>query len=122
MKEYKMSIDEQNYLMTVVINTRNDYLRKIEKRESIAKFENIDDYQNFSSEDYFDELEDEFFTNEILRISKPYLKTREFNILKDALYNLKNIKEFKIYLRENKRYDYLILLKVFKKIGGIFNG
>lgn len=121
MKEYKLSSDEQKYLMSVIINTKNQFIRKQEKRDSIIKFESIEEHNNLSNDTSFENIENRFFINELLRISKPYLSIKEFHILSKTMQNIDDFKEFKSYLRKNQRYDYIILSHVLKKIGGIFN-
>lgn len=121
MKEYKLSSDEQKYLMSVIINTKNQFIRKQEKRDSIIKFESIEEHNNLSNDTSFENIENRFFINELLRISKPYLSIKEFHILSKTMQNIDDFKEFKSYLRKNQRYDYIILSQVLKKIGGIFN-
>ena len=121
MKEYKLSYEEQSYLMSVVINTKNDYLRKQYKRNSIVKFESIDLYPELSTYSEIEQIENKFYKDELIRIAKPYLTRKEMNILKKAIENAENFKEFKRTLKKNKNYEYKILSKVLKKIGGIIN-
>lgn len=68
-----------------------------------------------------DKTEKQFYIDELLRIAKPYLTRKEFNVLKKAVANVENFDDFKRDLFKNKNYEYKILSRVLKKIGGLFN-
>lgn len=122
MKEYKLNENEHNYLITIVANTKRKYFTKEFRRNSIAKFESLDELQNIEDCSEIEKLENKFYMDELLRFAKPYLTRREFNILKKAIENADNFKEFKSYLKKHQNYEYKILSKVIKKIGGLING
>ena len=122
MKEYKLNESEQNYLITIVANTKRKYFIKEFRRNSIAKFESLDELQNIEDYSEMERIENKFYMDELLRFAKPYLTRKEFNILKKAIENADNFKEFKSYLKKHQNYEYKILSKVLKKIGGLING
>lgn len=121
MKEYSLSSEERSYLMSVVINTKNEYLRKYCRRKNLLKIESIDCVPEIATYSDIEEVENKFYMDELLRIAKPYLTRKEMNVLKKAIENRDNFKEFKSYLKKHENYEYKILSKVLKKIGGIIN-
>lgn len=121
MKEYKLNENEHNYLISIVANTKRKYFTKEFRRSEIAKFESLDNFQELETYSEMDQIENKFYMDELLRIAKPYLTRREMNALKKAIDNVDNFKEFKSYLKKHQNYEYKILSKVLKKIGGIVN-
>ena len=121
MKEYKLNKNEHNYLISIVANTKRKYFTKEFRRNEIAKFESLDNFQELETYSEMDQIENKFYMDELLRIAKPYLTRREMNTLKKAIDNADNFKEFKSYLKKHQNYEYKILSKVLKKIGGIIN-
>lgn len=121
MKEYKLNENEHNYLISIVANTKKKYFTKEFRRNEIAKFESLDNFQELETYSEMDQIENKFYMDELLRIAKPYLTRREMNTLKKAIDNADNFKEFKSYLKKHQNYEYKILSKVLKKIGGIIN-
>lgn len=121
MKEYKLNENEHNYLISIVANTKRKYFTKEFRRNEIAKFESLDNFQELETYSEMDQIENKFYMDELLRIAKPYLTRREMNTLKKAIDNADNFKEFKSYLKKHENYEYKILSKVLKKIGGIIN-
>lgn len=121
MKEYKLNENEQNYLITIVANTKRKYFTKKFRRNAIAKFEPLDNIQGLETYSELEKVEDKFYMDELLRIAKPYLTRREMNTLKKTIENADNFREFKSYLKQHQNYEYKILSKVLKKIGGIIN-
>lgn len=121
MKEYKLNENEHNYLISIVANTKRKYFTKEFRRNEIAKFESLDNFQELETYSEMDQIENKFYMDELLRIAKPYLTIREMNTLKKAIDNADNFKEFKSYLKKHQNYEYKILSKVLKKIGGIIN-
>lgn len=115
-KIYFINNDERNVLLKIMRDTKNEYLRKNIRRDNIAKIESIEDVE-ISDVIHLEEI---FYKQEIIRFAEPYLKTKEFELFKKAIYNSENIYEFKRFLRNSNRYDYYLLLKVLKKIGGLF--
>lgn len=122
MKEYKLNKNEYNYLISIVANTKRKYFTKEFRRNSIAKFESLDNIQEIETYSDMEAVENRFYMDELLRIAKPYLTRKEVNILKKAIENADNFAEFKRTLYKNNNYDYKILSKVIKKIGGLLNG
>lgn len=122
MKEYKLNKNEYNYLISIVANTKRKYFTKEFRRNSIAKFESLDNIQEIETYSDMEAVENQFYMDELLRIAKPYLPRKEVNILKKAIENADNFAEFKRTLYKNNNYDYKILSKVIKKIGGLLNG
>lgn len=121
MKEYKLNENEHNYLISIVANTKRKYFTKEFRRNEIAKFESLDNFQELETYSEMDQIENKFYMDELLRIAKPYLTRKEMNTLKKAIDNADNFKEFKSYLKKHQNYEYKILSKVLKKIGGIIN-
>ncbi len=121
MKEYKLNDNEYSYLLTIIMNTKRKYFTKEFRRNEIAKFESIDSIQEIETYSDMEAVENKFFMDELLRIAKPYLTRKEMNVLKKAIDNAYNFKEFKKDLKKNKNYEYKILSKVLKKIGGLIN-
>lgn len=121
MKEYKLNDNEYSYLLTIIMNTKRKYFTKEFRRNEIAKFESIDSIQEIETYSDMEAVENKFFMDELLRIAKPYLTRKEMNVLKKAIDNADNFKEFKKDLKKNKNYEYKILSKVLKKIGGLIN-
>ena len=121
MKEYKLNENEHNYLISIVANTKRKYFTKEFRRNEIAKFESLDNFQELETYSEMDQIENKFYMDELLRIAKPYLTRREMHTLKKAIDNADNFKEFKSYLKKHQNYEYKILSKVLKKIGGIIN-
>lgn len=121
MKEYKLNDNEYSYLLTIIMNTKRKYFTKEFRRNEIAKFESIDSIQEIETYSDMEAVENKFFMDELLRIAKPYLTRKEMNVLKKAIDNANNFKEFKKDLKKNKNYEYKILSKVLKKIGGLIN-
>lgn len=121
MKEYKLNDNEYSYLLTIIMNTKRKYFTKEFRRNEIAKFESIDSIQEIETYSDMEAVENKFFMDELLRIAKPYLTRKEMNLLKKAIANADNFKEFKKDLKKNKNYEYKILSKVLKKIGGLIN-
>lgn len=122
MKEYKLNENEYRYLVSIIANTKRKYFTKEFRRNSIAKFESLDNISDLEAYSDIEAIENKFYIDELLRIAKPYLTRKELNILKKAFANIDNFKEFKHYLKINQNYEYKILSKVLKKIGGIING
>lgn len=122
MKEYKLNENEYNYLISIVANTKRKYFTKEFRRNSIAKFESLDNIQEIETYSDMEAVENQFYMDELLRIAKPYLTRKEVNILKKAIENADNFAEFKRNLYKNNNYEYKILSKVIKKIGGLLNG
>lgn len=122
MKEYKLNGSEYNYLISIVVNTKRKYFTKEFRRNAIAKFESLDNIQEIETYSDMEAIENQFYMDELLRIAKPYLTRKEVNILKKAIENADNFAEFKRNLYKNNNYEYKILSKVIKKIGGLLNG
>ena len=115
--KYFINNDEKNVLIKIIRDTRNEYLRKKIRRENIVQFDSLDDIE-ISDVIHLEEI---FYKQELIRFSEPYLKEKELEIFKRAIYNSEHIEEFKRFLHDNNNYDYKILLKVLKKIGGMFS-
>lgn len=122
MKEYLLNNNEERYLKGIINKTVKRYFTIKYKRESIATFEPIDLLEE--KEVGFDilQVQEQFFKEELLKFAKPNLTKGEYKIFKQALNNHNNIKNFKRYLSENKNYDYKLLARALKKIGGLLNG
>ena len=115
--KYFINNNEKNMLIKIILDTKSEYIRKQERRNRIVQFSDIDDIE---IQDMI-QLEDLFYKQELIRFAEPYLKAKEFELFKSAVYNAENIEQFKRFLFKNRNYDYKILKKVLKKIGGIFN-
>lgn len=87
MKEYKLNENEHNYLISIVANTKRKYFTKEFRRNEIAKFESLDNFQELETYSEMDQIENKFYMDELLRIAKPYLTRREMNTLKKAIDN-----------------------------------
>lgn len=98
---------------------------KIVGQEAITSklpdFESIDSISDIPTYSDIESIENQFYIDELLRIAKPYLTRKEFNVLKKAVANVENFDDFKRDLFKNKNYEYKILSRVLKKIGGLFN-
>ena len=121
MKEYILNENERKVLITTIMNTKRSYFSKLLRRKDIAKFESIDSISDIPTYSDIESIENQFYIDELLRIAKPYLTRKEFNVLKKAVANVENFDDFKRDLFKNKNYEYKILSKVLKKIGGLFN-
>ena len=121
MKEYKLNDNERKVLITTIINTKRSYFSKLLRRKDIAQFESIESITDIPTYSDMEAIENQFYMDELLRIAKPYLTRKEFNVLKDAVANAENFDEFKSDLFKNRNYEYKILSRVLKKIGGLFN-
>ena len=121
MKEYKLNDNERKVLITTIINTKRSYFSKLLRRKDIAQFESIESITDIPTYSDMEAIENQFYMDELLRIAKPYLTRKEFNVLKNAVANAENFDEFKSDLFKNRNYEYKILSRVLKKIGGIFN-
>ncbi len=121
MKEYKLNDNERKVLITTIMNTKRSYFLKILRRKDIAQFESIETIADIPTYSDIETIENKFYMDELLRIAKPYLTRKEFNVLKKAVANAENFDEFKRDLFKNQNYEYKILSRVLKKIGGLFN-
>ena len=121
MKEYKLNDNERKVLITTIINTKRSYFSKLLRRKDIAQFESIESITDIPTYSDMEAIENQFYMDELLRIAKPYLTRNEFNVLKNAVANAENFDEFKSDLFKNRNYEYKILSRVLKKIGGLFN-
>lgn len=121
MKEYKLNDNERKVLITTIINTKRSYFSKLLRRKDIAQFESIESIKDIPTYSDMEAIENQFYMDELLRIAKPYLTRKEFNVLKNAVANAENFDEFKSDLFKNRNYEYKILSRVLKKIGGLFN-
>ena len=121
MKEYKLNDNERKVLITTIINTKRSYFSKLLRRKDIAQFESIESITDIPTYSDMEAIENQFYMDELLRIAKPYLTRKEFNVLKNAVANAENFDKFKSDLFKNRNYEYKILSRVLKKIGGIFN-
>ena len=121
MKEYKLNDNERKVLITTIINTKRSYFSKLLRRKDIAQFESIESITDIPTYSDMEAIENQFYMDELLRIAKPYLTRKEFNVLKNAVANAENFDEFKSDLFKNRNYEYKILSRVLKKIGGLFN-
>ena len=121
MKEYKLNDNERKVLITTIINTKRSYFSKLLRRKYIAQFESIESITDIPTYSDMEAIENQFYMDELLRIAKPYLTRKEFNVLKNAVANAENFDEFKSDLFKNRNYEYKILSRVLKKIGGLFN-
>ena len=121
MKEYKLNDNERKVLITTIMNTKRSYFLKILRRKDIAQFESIETIADIPTYSDIETIENKFYMDELLRITKPYLTRKEFNVLKKAVANAENFDEFKRDLFKNQNYEYKILSRVLKKIGGLFN-
>lgn len=121
MKEYKLNDNERKVLITTIINTKRSYFSKLLRRKDIAQFESIESITDIPTYSDMEAIENQFYMDELLRIAKPYLTIKEFNVLKNAVANAENFDEFKSDLFKNRNYEYKILSRVLKKIGGLFN-
>lgn len=121
MKDYKLNEIECRYILTIIMNIKKKYFIKEFKRNAIVKFESIDSIRETEIYSDIEIIEDRFILDELLRIAKPYLTKKELNILKRAIENADNFKEFRKDLKKNKSYEYKILSKVLKKIGGLIS-
>lgn len=121
MKEYKLNDNERKVLITTIMNTKRSYFSKILRRKDIAQFESIETIADIPTYSDIEDIENKFYMDELLRIAKPYLTRKEFNVLKKAVANAENFDEFKRNLFKNQNYEYKILSRVLKKIGGLFN-
>lgn len=121
MKEYKLNDNERKVLITTIINTKRSYFSKLLRRKNIAQFESIESITDIPTYSDMEAIENQFYMDELLRIAKPYLTRKEFNVLKNAVANAENFDKFKSDLFKNRNYEYKILSRVLKKIGGLFN-
>lgn len=121
MKNYKLNESECRYILTIIMNIKKKYFIKEFKRNAIIKFESIDSIRETEIYSDIEIIENRFILDELLRIAKPYLTKKELNILKRAIENADNFKEFRKDLKKNKSYEYKILSKVLKKIGGLIS-
>lgn len=121
MKEYKLNDNERKVLITTIINTKRSYFSKLLRRKDIAQFESIESITDIPTYSDMEAIENQFYMDELLRIAKPFLTRKEFNVLKNAVANAENFDEFKSDLFKNRNYEYKILSRVLKKIGGLFN-
>lgn len=121
MKEYKLNDNERKVLITTIINTKRSYFYKLLRRKDIAQFESIESITDIPTYSDMEAIENQFYMDELLRIAKPYLTRKEFNVLKNAVANAENFDKFKSDLFKNRNYEYKILSRVLKKIGGLFN-
>lgn len=121
MKEYKLNDNERKVLITTIMNIKRSYFLKILRRKDIAQFESIETIADIPTYSDIETIENKFYMDELLRITKPYLTRKEFNVLKKAVANAENFDEFKRDLFKNQNYEYKILSRVLKKIGGLFN-
>lgn len=121
MKEYKLNDNERKVLITTIINTKRSYFSKLLRRKDIAQFESIESITDIPTYSDMEAIENQFYMDELLRIAKPYLTRKEFNVLKNAVANAENFDEFKSDLFKNRNYEYKILSRVLNKIGGLFN-
>ena len=121
MKEYKLNDNERKVLITTIINTKRSYFSKLLRRKDIAQFESIESITDIPTYSDMEAIENQFYMDELLRIAKPYLTRKEFNVLKKAVANDENFDKFKSDLFKNRNYEYKILSRVLKKIGGLFN-
>lgn len=124
MKEYILNENERKVLITTIMNTKRSYFSKLLRRKDIAKFESIDSISDIPTYSDIESIENQFYIDELLRIAKPYLTRKEFNVLKKAVANVENFDNFDNFKRDlfkNKNYEYKILSRVLKKIGGLFN-
>lgn len=121
MKEYKLNDNERKVLITTIINTKRSYFSKLLRRKDIAQFESIESITDIPTYSDIEAIENQFYMDELLRIAKPYLTRKEFNVLKNAVANAENFDKFKSDLFKNRNYEYKILSRVLKKIGGLFN-
>ena len=121
MKEYKLNDNERKVLITTIINTKRSYFSKLLRRKDIAQFESIESITDMPTYSDMEAIENQFYMDELLRIAKPYLTIKEFNVLKNAVANAENFDELKSDLFKNRNYEYKILSRVLKKIGGLFN-
>ena len=119
--EYKLNDNERKVLITTIINTKRSYFSKLLRRKDIAQFESIESITDIPTYSDMEAIENQFYMDELLRIAKPYLTRKEFNVLKNAVANAENFDEFKSDLYKNRNYEYKILSRVLKKIGGLFN-
>lgn len=117
MDKYFLNKQERKALNKIINDTRSDYIRAKSKRESIVDFCSIEDVEVSEMM----QLEEMFYKQELLRFAEPYLTTKEYEIFKKAVYNAEKIADFKRFLNKNKIYEYRLLQKVIKKIGGLFN-
>lgn len=114
MKEYELTPQEIKALIKIIYCERCNYFREKNKTNLV----NIDNYEEYISESM--QLEIQFYKDELVRFAKSYLSRKEYNIFKKAVYNAENLDELKRFLFKNKNYEYKILSKVLKKIGGLF--
>lgn len=121
MKEYKLNDNERKVLITTIINTKRSYFSKLLRRKDIVQFESIESITDIPTYSDMEAIENQFYMDELLRIAKPYLTRKEFNVLKNAVANAENFDKFKSNLFKNRNYEYKILSRVLKKIGGLFN-
>lgn len=121
MKEYKLNDNERKVLITTIINTKRSYFSKLLRRKDIAQFKSIESITDIPTYSDMEAIENQFYMDELLRIAKPYLTRKEFNVLKNAVANAENFDKFKSDLFKNRNYEYKILSRVLKKIGGLFN-
>ena len=121
MKEYKLNDNERKVLITTIINTKRSYFSKLLRRKDIVQFESIESITDIPTYSDMEAIENQFYMDELLRIAKPYLTRKEFNVLKNAVANAENFDKFKSDLFKNRNYEYKILSRVLKKIGGLFN-
>jgi len=121
MKEYKLNDNERKVLITTIMNTKRSYFSKILRRKDIVQFESIETIADIPTYSDIEDIENKFYMDELLRIAKPYLTRKEFNVLKKAVANAEDFDEFKRNLFKNQNYEYKILSRVLKKIGGLFN-
>ena len=117
MYQYKLSKQENQALNKIISDTRNEYIRIKEKRASIVSFCELDDIEAYE----MIELGSLFYKKELIRFAEPYLNKKEYEIFKKAVYNAENIDDFKRFLHSKQNYNYKLLLKVLKRIGGLFN-
>ncbi len=120
MKNYKLNEHESRYLLSIIMNIKKRYFIKEFKRNSIIKIESIDSIKELESYSDIETIENKFFMEELFRIAKPYLTRKELNVLKRAIENADNFKDFRKDLKKNKSYEYKILSKVLKKVGGAY--
>ena len=90
MKEYKLNDNERKVLITTIINTKRSYFSKLLRRKDIAQFESIESITDIPTYSDMEAIENQFYMDELLRIAKPYLTRKEFNVLKNAVANAEN--------------------------------
>ena len=56
MKEYKLNENEHNYLISIVANTKRKYFTKEFRRNEIAKFESLDNFQELETYSEMDQI------------------------------------------------------------------